>query len=63
MDHLLRGSYDQDTIGLLICKEKNDLVAKWTVEKNQLQPIGISEYELSSLLPEELPPIEYNGDD
>ena len=63
VDHLLKGSYDQDTIGLLICKEKNDLVAKWTVEKNQLQPIGISEYELSNLLPEKLPPIEYNGDD
>ena len=63
VDHLLKGPYDQDTIGLLICKEKNDLVAKWTVEKNQLQPIGISEYELSSLLPEELPPIENNGDD
>ena len=58
VDHLLRSSYDQDTIGLLICKEKNELVAKWTVEKNQLQPIGISEYELSRLLPEELPPID-----
>ena len=54
MDHLLKGPYDQDTIGLLICKEKNDLVAKWTVEKNQLQPIGISEYELSTLLSKEL---------
>ena len=52
VDHLLKGPYDQDTIGLLICKEKNDLVAKWTVEKNQLQPIGISEYELSTLLSE-----------
>lgn len=54
VDHLLKGPYDQDTIGLLICKEKNDLVAKWTVEKNQLQPIGISEYELSTLLSKEL---------
>ena len=63
VDHLMKGPYDQDTIGLLICKEKNDLVAKWTVEKNQLQPIGISEYELSKLLPEELPPIENDEDD
>ena len=58
VDHLLKGPYDQDTIGLLICKEKNDLVAKWTVEKNQLQPIGISEYEIKELLPKELPPME-----
>ncbi len=50
VDHLLKGPYDQDTIGLLICKEKNDLVAKWTVEKNQLQPIGISEYEIKDYL-------------
>ena len=63
VDNLLKGPYDQDTIGLLICKEKNDLVAKWTVEKNQLQPIGISEYELSRLLPEELPPIDPSEDD
>ena len=62
VDHLLKGPYDQDTIGLLICKEKNDLVAKWTVEKNQLQPIGISEYELTSLLSEELPSIEQDED-
>ena len=63
VDHLMKGPYDQDTIGLLICKEKNDLVAKWTVEKNQVQPIGISEYELSKLLSEELPPIENKDDD
>lgn len=50
IDHLLKGPYDQDTIGLLICKEKNDLVTKWTVEKNQLQPIGISEYEIKDYL-------------
>ena len=60
VDHLLKGPYDQDTIGLLICKEKNDLVAKWTVEKNQLQPIGISEYELSQFLTKELPPMNHD---
>jgi predicted nuclease of restriction endonuclease-like (RecB) superfamily len=55
VDHLLKGPFDQDTVGLLICKEKNDLVAKWTVEKNQLQPIGISEYEIKEFLSKELP--------
>lgn len=54
--------YDNDTIGLLICKERNDLVAQWTIENNQLQPIGISEYDMSKLFPENvqqsLPSIE-----
>jgi hypothetical protein len=54
VNHQIKTELDNPTIGLLICKEKNDLVAKWTVEKNQLQPIGISEYELSTLLSKEL---------
>lgn len=38
-------------IGLLLCKEKNDLVAQWTVEKSE-QPIAITRYELEKLLPQ-----------
>lgn len=50
VDHLFKTDADGETIGLLICKEKNDLVAQWTVEKSQ-QPIAITRYELSKLLP------------
>lgn len=50
VDHLFKIDADGETIGLLICKEKNDLVAQWTVEKSQ-QPIAITRYELSKLLP------------
>lgn len=49
VDHLYKNDYDGETIGLLICKEKNDLVAQWTVEKSQ-QPIAISRYELERIL-------------
>lgn len=51
IDHLYRTDHDGDTIGLLFCKEKNDLVAKWTVEKSE-QPIAITRYELEKLLPQ-----------
>ncbi len=62
VNHLFKGDYDNDTIGLLICKERNDLVAQWTIENNQLQPIGISEYDMAKVFPENvkrsLPSIE-----
>ena len=48
VNHLIKGDDDNDTIGLLICKEKNDLVAKWTVE-NVPMPIAISKYVLRGL--------------
>ena len=54
VNHLIKGEDDNDTIGLLICKEKNDLVAQWTVEKNQRQPLGISSYGLTKLYPKEI---------
>jgi len=49
VNHLIKSDTDGDTIGLLICKEKNDLVAQWTVEKSQ-EPIAISKYELKNLI-------------
>jgi predicted nuclease of restriction endonuclease-like (RecB) superfamily len=49
VDHVYKTDIDGDTIGLLICKEKNDLVAQWTVEKSQ-QPIAITRYELNKIL-------------
>ena len=52
VNHLFKGDYDNDTIGLLICKERNDLVAQWTLENNQKQPIGISGYDFTKGLPQ-----------
>lgn len=51
VNHQIKDSQDGDTIGLLICKEKNDIVARWTLEGTQQQPIGISTYRISDLLP------------
>lgn len=51
VNHQIKDPEDGDTIGLLICKEKNDVVARWTLEGNQQQPIGISTYRISDLLP------------
>jgi len=49
------------TIGLIICKEKDSIEVEYALE-NTNQPIGVSEYELSKLLPENyksaLPSIE-----
>jgi predicted nuclease of restriction endonuclease-like (RecB) superfamily len=57
----LRHPTDNPTIGLLICKNKNNIVAEYAL-KNINQPIGVTEYELTKLFPEEfkssLPTIE-----
>lgn len=51
-NHLLRkDGRDNPTIGLLICKEKDTLIAQYALEASN-QPIGISEYELAKLYPE-----------
>lgn len=61
VDGILRGENDAPTIGLLICKTKDDVLAKYATTGIQL-PVGISEYEIAKLLPEDfkstLPTIE-----
>ena len=51
VNHILKKAADKPTIGLLICKDKDEILAKYTIE-NFNQPIGISEYELNKLIPE-----------
>lgn len=61
VNHQMRHKDDNPTIGLLICKTKDEVVAKYTLENINL-PIGISEYQLAELLPKDfrssLPSIE-----
>jgi hypothetical protein len=61
INHQCRKAGDNPTIGLLICKTKDNIVAQYSLESTN-QPIGISEYQLSRLLPENyksaLPSIE-----
>ncbi len=51
INHILKKATDKPTIGLLICKDKDEILAKYAIE-NFNQPIGISEYELNKLIPE-----------
>lgn len=44
VDHLLRGKNDNQTIGLLICRSKDDTIVEWTFEGIE-RPIGVAEYE------------------
>lgn len=49
----LKGTHDENTIGLLLCKGKNEVLAEYAL-KGYNQPIGISDYQISKAIPEEL---------
>ncbi len=57
----MKSNSDNQTIGILICRDKDNVVAEYSLE-NISQPIGISKYEISKLLEQEykssLPSIE-----
>lgn len=61
VNHALKSEVDTPTLGLLICKSKDNVQAKYAIESSS-QPLGISEYELSNLIPDDfkgtLPTIE-----
>ena len=53
VDGILKRPDDNPSIGLLLCKSKNDLVAEYAL-KDMSKPIGVSEYKITSCLPEDL---------
>lgn len=53
VDDKLRGENDSRTIGLLLCKGKDEVVAQYALTGYD-QPIGISDYQLSKAIPENL---------
>ena len=53
VDEQVKSQQDNPTIGLLLCKSKNKLVAEYTL-RNFSKPIGISSYELTNALPDEM---------
>lgn len=61
VDEILKTDGDAPTIGLLLCKSKNDLVAEYSL-RDIKKPIGVSEYRITKELPEsfrkQLPSIE-----
>ncbi len=53
VDDKLRHATDQPSIGLLICQDKNQIVAEYAL-KDINKPIGISEYKIIESIPENL---------
>ena len=52
VNHQIKTEEDNPTIGLLICKDLDKVEAQYALESSS-QPIGVSSYELSKLIPEE----------
>lgn len=61
VNHQIKSDDDNATIGLLICKDLDKVEARYALESSS-QPIGVSSYELSRLIPDDfkssLPTIE-----
>ncbi len=61
VDGILKSEQDNTSIGILICKSKNDMVVEYAL-KDVHKPIGVSEYIITKNLPDEfkssLPSIE-----
>jgi predicted nuclease of restriction endonuclease-like (RecB) superfamily len=49
----LKTENDNDTIGILLCKGKNEIIAEYAL-KGYNQPIGVADYVLSKSIPENL---------
>jgi len=61
VDTILKTDIDKPSIGLLICKEKNNVLVEFAL-RNVKAPIGVSEYQLTKIIPDNfkdaLPTIE-----
>ena len=53
VDDLMKHKDDNPSIGLLLCKSRNKIVAEYALKDIQ-KPIGISEYQLTRAIPENL---------
>lgn len=53
VDGILKKEHDNPSIGLLLCKSKNNLVAEYSL-KDISKPISVSEYKVTSNLPDDL---------
>ncbi len=52
-DRLRRPDLDGPTIGLLLCKSKNQLIVEYAL-RDTVKPIGVAEWRLTRSLPDEL---------
>lgn len=53
INHLMKGESDNPTLGILICKDKDEIIAEYSLESYNI-PLGVSSYELDKIMPKEL---------
>jgi predicted nuclease of restriction endonuclease-like (RecB) superfamily len=53
VDDFLKHNTDQPTIGLILCRDKNKIIAEYAL-RNINKPIGVSSYEFTRALPDKL---------
>ena len=53
VDRQVKSEHDNPTIGLLLCKSKNKIVAEYALG-DKTQPMGVAEYKLIQALPKDL---------
>lgn len=53
VDETLKSESDQPSIGILMCRDKNNLEVEFSL-RGMSQPIGVSEFNLTEVLPDEL---------
>ena len=53
VDDLIRHADDRPSIGIILCKTKNQVVAEYAL-RDLRKPVGVSEYRLTAALPNDL---------
>src|SRR5882762_8910460 len=53
VDDLLRRSEDQPSIGIILCKERNEIVVEYAL-RDTTKPMGVAQYRLTTALPDQL---------
>ena len=59
IDKLLRGESDNPTIGLLICKDKDELLVEWSLTDVN-KPLGIASYQIKEIIDNTIAEFEKN---
>ena len=53
VDTMLKDENDKPTIGILLCRDKNNIEAEFSL-RDLNKPIGVTEFQLTNILPDEL---------
>jgi hypothetical protein len=53
VDDLLRRPDDRPSIGMILCKSKNKVIAEYAI-RDLRKPVGVSEYRVTAKLPKRL---------